>query len=279
MDKKIEDWIVQELRVGDKFYLKSQPGKKFSALGQKGKEMVCGDESDETVRFTVLVDSDDIYKQASDWEGVNPFLPNTIEFISYDLSNVLSMLGINRRRDDFADEVDKIGWSVKGQDFEVVKEVPRLGWDPYFIIDGERVPYQRGFVWDLFQKRALIDSIYKGLECGRIIVHYKSHNDQVALYRKGFTDCATFDIVDGKQRLSTIVSFCRNEFSDSQGNYYRELSKRAQQSFMNYRGLLFGKVENVTNKQICDIFLNNCSQGVPVATYHIDFINELSKTL
>lgn len=282
---KIQTWLNQDLREGDTFYLRSKEGKSFYALGQRGQDMICTTKNDGSGkslddRFSILVNHPDIYKKAEDWKGVNPFLPNSIEFTPYDLSNILSMLGINRRREDFSEENDTIGYRVNPDDKkETIFEVPRLNWNPYFVIDGEKVPYQRGYVWSLEQKQALIDSVYRGLEIGRIIVHHKNYNEQVKLYKKGFTDNATFDIVDGKQRLSTLVSFCRGEFADSQGNYYSELSDSAKRMFMNYRGMLFGKMENVTNKQICEAFLNNAVAGTPISVEHISFINEIRNSM
>ena len=281
---KIQSWINQDLREGDTFYLHSKPGMSFYALGQHGQDMICttkdnGNGKSLDDRFKIRVNHPDLYKKAEDWKGVNPFLPNSIEFTPFDLSNVFSMLGINRRKDDFSDETDFIGFRVNPEDkVETRYEVPRLGWNPYFVINGEKVPYQRGYVWSLEQKQALIDSVYRGLEIGRIIVHHKSHEEQVRAYKAGYTDSATFDIVDGKQRLSTLVSFCRGEFADSQGNYYSELSDSAKRMFMNYRGMLWGKMENVTPKQICEAFLNNAITGTPISSEHISFINEIRNT-
>jgi hypothetical protein len=284
-NSKIQTWLDQDLREGDTFYLHSKPGQRFLALGQHGQDMIYTTEDNGNGkslddRIVVRVNSSDVYKKSEDWKGVNPFLPNSIAFTSFDLSNVLSMLGFNRRREDFSEENDFIGFRVNPTDKDETRfEVPRFNWDPYFIIDGNKVPYQRGYVWDLGQKQALIDSIYRGLETGRIIVHQKDYKEQVQAYKDGYTDCATFDIVDGKQRLSTIISFCRNEFADSQGNYYSDLSSSARRMFMNYRGLLFGKMENVTPKQICEAFLNNAVSGTPISVTHVNFMKSVSNTL
>lgn len=281
MNDKAKKWIEQPIRETDVFYLTSHPGKTFLALGQQGSKMIFTTTDDGTGkaledRLSISISSPSIYKQEKDFKGVNPFLPNNVRFTAFDLGNTLSMLGINRRKDDFSDETDKIGWRENPTDKnEIVVEVPRLNWNPYFIIDGEKIHYQRGFVWSLEQKQALIDSIYRGLECGRLIVHKKSYNEQVRLYRAGFTDCANFDIVDGKQRLSTIVAFCRGEFADAEGNYYSDLSDSAKRMFMNYRGLMYGEIENVTVQQIRDAFLNNAVQGTPVSMEHIEFMRSI----
>jgi hypothetical protein len=282
---KIQLWLNQDLREGDTFYLHSKPNQTFYALGQIGQEMIYRTENDGNGkaledRLWIPIDSPDVYKKEEDWKGVNPFVPNNIKFTNFDLSNIFSKLGINRRGNDFADEMDTIGL---GRDSKTKKEtlveVPRLGWNPYFIINGERVYYQRGFVWTLEQKQALIDSVYRGLEIGRIIVHKKEYEEHVKTYNSGYTDYATFDIVDGKQRLSTLVSFCRGEFADSQGNYYSDLSEKAKLMFMDYRGMLYGEMSNVTPKQICEAFLNNAVSGTPISIEHVSFLQEVRKSL
>lgn len=64
-------------------------------------------------------------------------------------------------------------------------------------------PYQRGSVWTLDQRRALIKSLYMGLPTGSIIT-------SVLPYREGE---AHVRIVDGKQRIETIRSFVADEFT------------------------------------------------------------------
>lgn len=58
---------------------------------------------------------------------------------------------------------------------------------------------QRPFVWTLFQKRELILSKLKGVKIAPISVI--SYNHKI------------YQIIDGKQRLSTLISFVQNEFS------------------------------------------------------------------
>lgn len=70
---------------------------------------------------------------------------------------------------------------------------------------------QRNFVWTLGQKRELIMSVLKGIKLPRFAAaHYKptpgpGQNSSQVVW--------TFKIVDGKQRLSTIESFMKDEFS------------------------------------------------------------------
>lgn len=64
---------------------------------------------------------------------------------------------------------------------------------------------QRGFVWTLEQKQNLIIAILKNMNIGNVTVlqlNKKSNKD----------DLTCFQILDGKQRLSTIISYMNNEF-------------------------------------------------------------------
>lgn len=73
--------------------------------------------------------------------------------------------------------------------------------------DGEdhfdlNAPYQRGSVWTLDQRQALIKSLYMGLPVGSVVV-------SVLPYRPGG---ASYRIVDGKQRVETVRMFVADEF-------------------------------------------------------------------
>lgn len=72
-----------------------------------------------------------------------------------------------------------------------------VDWDVYLPSKGMNL--QRGFVWTLQQKRELIYSIFKGIQVPPISVIYYDHK--------------VLKVIDGKQRLSTLISFCKNEFS------------------------------------------------------------------
>ena len=61
--------------------------------------------------------------------------------------------------------------------------------------------FQRGEVWSIYQKQLLIDSLLREIDIPKL---YFSE------YEKDGREC--WDIVDGQQRVSAIVSFIKNEF-------------------------------------------------------------------
>lgn len=68
--------------------------------------------------------------------------------------------------------------------------------------------YQRGLQWSLTQKQGLIDSLLRGYQIPIFYIHVETR-------KNNFTQAAetTAWIVDGQQRLASIVSYCNNEFS------------------------------------------------------------------
>lgn len=67
-------------------------------------------------------------------------------------------------------------------------------------------PYQRGSVWTVHQRRALIESILRGIPIGAVTI-----NDRWAT--NGYSGTVGYAVVDGKQRIETIRGFFANEFT------------------------------------------------------------------
>jgi hypothetical protein len=90
------------------------------------------------------------------------------------------------------------------------------------IVGNNGVAVQRGLVWTLAQKRRLILSLVNGVIVPPITV---------------VTNPKTFEtlVVDGKQRLTTVWSFLRDEFSitvDGEEYFFSEFSKKEKSVFL-----------------------------------------------
>lgn len=73
---------------------------------------------------------------------------------------------------------------------------------------------QRNLVWEISQKEELIRSIIIGRKIPDVtIVSYTNEKD-----------ITTLQVIDGKQRLTTIISFINNDFSVD-GYYYKDFGK------------------------------------------------------
>ncbi|HDV5594347.1 TPA: DUF262 domain-containing protein [Vibrio cholerae] len=86
--------------------------------------------------------------------------------------------------------------------------------------------YQREYVWTRDQQQCLLESIFHHIPLGGISVMVDPKSSDKYL-----------EVVDGKQRLTTILKFVDNEFPyiDEHGNflYYRDLDVVEQRTFTN----------------------------------------------
>ena len=97
-----------------------------------------------------------------------------------------------------------------------------IDYDVFLPTIGKKL--QRPFCWTLEQKQALIISIFKDTYIPPIC----------AIQHKTEGQPTKFEIIDGKQRLSTMIAFYKNEFPISiKGNlyYFNDLPKELQQLY------------------------------------------------
>jgi hypothetical protein len=64
-------------------------------------------------------------------------------------------------------------------------------------------PYQRRSVWTLKDRKYFLDTIFRGYPCPAIFLHKSSNEEGKQIYH----------VVDGKQRLETIIKFVNNDIS------------------------------------------------------------------
>jgi hypothetical protein len=268
MNEAVKTWVNSTIKKSDKFYHKDYPGERFHALGLNGGYMISNCDSSDAMRKQFRLDDPKIFKKAEDFIGVNPFTETSISFSAYLLDSILHAVGYNRRK--------RSGEAAN---------YPELNWNPFFIFN-EGTPaeyienYQRGFVWTLEQKQSLISTIYRGLEAGRIILHSHDYDRVVNMHEKGYSDFAFKDVVDGKQRLSTVIDFIEDKFTDEWGNYYSDLSEPAKLAFGQYKGFFYGEMSyTCTQEQIAEVFLNNAVSGTPISKEHIAYMQKAKEVL
>lgn len=140
-------------------------------------------------------------------------------------------------------------------------------------------PYQRRSVWTIKDKRFFIDTILNGYPAPPIFLH-KSLDEHGR---------ATYHVVDGKQRLQTIIEFSENkiripeDFTDVslQKKRWGELQRETKEKFWNYV-LIVEMLPTVNEAAIRDTFerINRNSrklerQEIRHAKYDGWFINEV----
>ena len=279
--KQIDNFLTTPIKVGDMVYV---------------RESLCYYVSDKTKKErNILVKVIEI-KENSIFVVKNVTLSSSREFEIFK-EEILGRYGVieiganpfNERGGDIrpiAFSLDSIIYNfelIKGEskirntyefDGVLCKE---LNWNPFvYTKDGKKLYYQRDFCWTLAEKQALIDSIYNSIGLGTIIVRKRSWNSIEKMRANGETELAFFDIVDGKQRLNTIREFINNEFTDSYGNLFSDLSTSAQNKLTNNQLLQYGEMsEKTTDEDVLYQFLKVNFSGVPQSKEHINYIKSI----
>ena len=129
------------------------------------------------------------------------------------------------------------------------------------------VEYQRDHVWQLQDKIDLIDSIFNNIEIGKFVFVQK-HGSTMGKY---------YEVIDGKQRLTTICEFYEDRFK-YKGKYFSELSNKDRWKFLNH-SVSYGYLETPTKEAIYSTFIKMNTCGKPMDTKHIDKVKKLLKEL
>jgi len=160
-------------------------------------------------------------------------------------------------------------------------KIPEVSFDASVTVDGEKFNIQRTKKeeqWQLSQKVRLIDSIYNRVDIGKIVFRKRSWDWVEKAVKSGRRDVAFNDVVDGKQRITTILEFIQDKFADSYGNFFSDLSGKAQQEFTSYGNLILCELpEQTTDQEVIDLFLGVNHTGIPQSEEHINFVKSLRR--
>ena len=190
---------------------------------------------------------------------------------SYDIETLLMIIG-------YSDKSNKTNQA----DIFLDVEISKVSWEPFVVINSELKFYQRDFCWDLNDKKLFIESLYQGSHCGSIIIRKRGISELKSFINTGVNPklLAWYDIVDGKQRLSTIIDFIQDKFSDCHGNLFSQLSVQAQRSLNTLMpfSCTFIK-EDAPDSLVIRQFLKTNHTGKPQLVEHIDLVKEIYKTM
>ena len=126
------------------------------------------------------------------------------------------------------------------------------------------------FVWELEDKVSLIDSIFNNVDIGKFtFLHY----DDQRWTETGFG----YEIIDGKQRLRTILDFYEDRFA-YKGRLFSELSHRDRNHFKNYP-IMEAELHNLTREQILRYFIMLNTGGRIMAKEQIDKVRGMLENL
>lgn len=116
--------------------------------------------------------------------------------------------------------------------------------------------YQRGYVWEDQDREALLDSIFMGADIGRFVL--RKYADEA--WTEGSD---SYEIVDGKQRLLTLLDYYQNRFP-YKGVYYNDLSPMDRRKFMDLN-VSVAEVSNLDPADTLRLFLMLNRGGRPVS--------------
>lgn len=106
--------------------------------------------------------------------------------------------------------------------------------------------YQRGYVWDETDKELLLDSIFKNIDIGKFVLIYLSDEEW---HERGLG----YEILDGKQRLSTLIEFYENKLP-YKGKYFNDLSRMDKRAFTEHQ-IAVAEVRETDKKTVIKYFL------------------------
>ncbi len=257
--EQIEQYLKEPLKIGETIYVQglgSQDKKSWSGT-TKVVDIIDGIPYIQEYRTKTKVEVP--WKKWVGDVGANPF-PDTwdrIDSISFTLESVIFQLFKEYRYD------------IKGTSIHASND------NPFVFVGGEKKYYQRPLVWSLKDKQLLIESIYNNVDCGKILVRNRGWKELEEL-QKGGHELAWKDIVDGKQRINAIKDFLDNKFPDMYGNYYNDLSDRAQRRLTNHQLFSYSELpENTKDEDVLKQFLRLNFSGVPQSQEHLEYVKSL----
>lgn len=127
--------------------------------------------------------------------------------------------------------------------------------------------YQRGLVWSLEDKQSLIDSIFNNVDIGKFSLIQRDYETAKK------TTQHTYEVLDGKQRLTALIEFREDRFR-YKGKLFSELHF-ADQIHINGYSISVAHVKDMTKEQIYRYFLKLNTSGKPMDGKHLDHVKDL----
>lgn len=283
--KEAEEYLNSPLAVGDYVSVKKKDISNFSNGGEVNGyiENVYEDGTcDVRISDSSSMYNDEIHKLENEkikkdslFIGYNPFdeyksMPR-LTLLAFSIDSILSVLGIDSCHEPYV---------IKNNAGEnaIMNE---LNWNPYVTDkNGERLYYQRDFCWTTNDKQLLIESIYRGVDCGKIVVREHSYKEVEGEIKNGNNEFAFFDIVDGKQRLKALADFINDVFPDKNGKYFSDFSTLGKRFFYNKLCFTFAKLdERTTDEDVLKVFLLVNNSGKQMTQEHLEYVDGILKQL
>jgi len=125
--------------------------------------------------------------------------------------------------------------------------------------------YQRDLVWNQEDKEGLIESILNHVDIGKFVMFRRDYKHDGDLY----------EIIDGKQRLSTLIEFYEDRFK-YKNKLFSELNPSDQRHIGNYP-VSVAFLERVDKNVILNTFVRLNTGGKPQDPDHIEKVKKMIK--
>lgn len=257
--EQIEKYLAEPLKIGDSIYVQGLGSQNKNAWFNSTEVVGMIDGEPYIIEYGKPRKVTEQWKKSTYTIGADPYpkVRNRIQNVNFTIESILFTL--------FKEgEYDLEGTPIMASNF-----------NPFVFVGGVKKYYQRPLVWDTKQKQLLIESLYNEVDCGKVLVRERSWAELKGLKYDGH-ELAFIDIVDGKQRLSALQEFINNGFPDLQGNYYNDLSDRAQGALTSSQLISYSVLpENSLDKDVLVQFLRLNFAGVPQSQEHLDYVKSL----
>ena len=130
--------------------------------------------------------------------------------------------------------------------------------------------YQRGYVWNEIDRELLLDSIFKNIDIGKFVLIHLSDDEWT---ERGFG----YEILDGKQRLSTLIQFYANKIT-YKGKYYNDLSGMDKRAFTEHQ-VAIAEVRETDKKTVLKYFLMLNRTGKSMDESHLSEVEKMLRNM
>ena len=121
--------------------------------------------------------------------------------------------------------------------------------------------FQRGYVWTSEDCDKLIESIFLGKDVGKFVMWNRPYPHRMV-------------VVDGKQRLTTILNFYLGKIS-WKGKYFMDFDRLSRHRFKSCPVPMGELAEGTDYKDVLKVFLDINKGGVPQLDSHLDKVTKL----
>jgi hypothetical protein len=126
--------------------------------------------------------------------------------------------------------------------------------------------YQRELVWEPADKVRLIDSIFNQVDIGKFVFR------KLPFQSGG----PSYEVVDGKQRLSALAEFMADQFA-YRGKTWSQLSRTDRHYIDSYSISYAELAETYTRTEVLELFVRLNTGGKPMDPAHLDKVAALAR--